>query len=96
MSDQQLLTVRIVSPKQDLFTGQVSSVSSVNSVGPFDILWSHAKFVTLVENKPLILRFPDGQKKEFTFNLAIIHAHDNQVDVYTNPLEAGQDLTKIA
>lgn len=90
------LKVRIVSPKEDLFEGEVVSVSSVNSVGPFDVLYQHAKFITLVEKHPVVLRLPDGQKREFNFDLAIVHAHDNKVDIYINPLEAGQELTKIS
>lgn len=91
-----LLNVRIVSPRETVFEGMVSSVSSFNSVGAFDILPEHAKFVTLVENKPLVLRLPDKQKKEFNFSLAIIHVHENKVDVYIEPQEIGQDLTKIS
>lgn len=92
----QLLNVRIVSPREDVFSGEALSVSSVNSVGPFDILPEHAKFVTLVENKPLVLRLPDKEKKEFSFTLAIIHVHENKVDIYIEPQEIGQELTKIS
>lgn len=81
-----LLNVRIVSPKETLFEGQVESVSGVNSVGTFDILPEHAKFITVVENSPLLLRLPDNVKKEFKFTLAIIHAHGGKVDIYT-PLD---------
>ncbi len=91
-----LLKVRVISPKADLFVGEATAVSSTNSVGPFDILWQHAKFITLVEKKPLVVRLANGQKQEFSFDLAIVHVHDNQVDVYTNPLEAGQELTTIS
>lgn len=92
----QFLNVRIVSPRESVFEGPALSVSSVNSVGPFDILPEHAKFVTLVENKPLVLRLPSKEKKEFSFTLAIIHVHENRVDVYIEPQEVGQDLTKIS
>ncbi len=92
---QNLLQVRVVSPHEELFSGEVLSVSSINSVGPFDILPEHAKFVTLVEKQSVVLRLPDGQKKEYKFNLAIIHVKDNQVNVYTNPKEVGQELTSV-
>jgi len=95
MADQ-LLRVRIVSPKEDVFSGEATSVSSVNSVGAFDILPQHAKFVTLVENKPIILRLPNKEKKEFNFSLAIIHVYEDKVDIYIEPGEIGQDLTKIS
>lgn len=91
----QLLKVRIISPEQDVFVGEAKSVSSINTVGKFDILPQHAKFVTLVEDKPLILHLSDGTKKELKFNLAIIHAHQDQVDIYTDPLAAGQKLIEV-
>lgn len=95
MADQ-LLKVRIVSPREDVFVGEALSVSSVNSVGNFDILPQHAKFITLVEKKPLVLRLPNKERKEFNFSLAIIHVHENQVDIYIEPSEIGQELTRVS
>ena len=85
------LTVRIISPKEEVFKGEAASVSSTNSAGDFDILPEHAKFITLVEKKPIILRsanLPDG-RQEFKFDLSIFHVHNNQVDIYVNPADYG-------
>ncbi len=87
-----ILKVRIISPKEDLYAGEATSVSSVNSVGAFDILPGHAKFVTMVAKQPLVLRFADGEKKEFNFDMAIIHVKEDQVNIYTNPLSAGMNV----
>jgi len=89
-----LLDVRILSPKTDIFVGKAVSVSSTNSAGNFDILAEHAKFVTMVENKPLTVRLAGGEKRDFNFTLAIIHVHDNKVDVFTNPEEIEEELWK--
>lgn len=81
------LSVRIISPKEEVFKGEAASVSSTNSAGNFDILPEHAKFVTLVEKKPIILRgagLPAG-RQEFEYDMAIIHVHANQVDIFINP-----------
>lgn len=83
-----LLNVRIISSHEDVFNGSALSVSSVNSAGKFDILPQHAKFITLVENNPIVVRLPDNKVREFRFNLCIIHAHNDQVDIYTNPSES--------
>lgn len=77
-----LLQVRIVSPKQVIFSGEATSVSSTNSVGNFDILPKHANFLTLVEKVPLIIRKPDKEKLTFNFPLAIIFASQNRVNIY--------------
>lgn len=82
-----LLNVRIISSREDVFSGSALSVSSVNSAGKFDILAQHAKFITLVEKNPIVIRLPDKQEKVFKFDLCIIHAHNDQVDIYTNPSE---------
>lgn len=83
-TDPNLLQVRIVSPKQDIFQGPALSVSSRNQAGNFDILPLHANFVTLVEDYPITLRLAGGQKKTFSFKLAIIYLVNNKVNIYTD------------
>lgn len=53
---QNFLNVKILSPTQTIFEGEVLSVSSVNSTGKFDILPYHANFITLISKNPVILR----------------------------------------
>lgn len=81
-----MLHVRIVSPDKEIYSGEVKSFSSINSAGAFDILPGHAKFVTLVENKPLKLVLTSGQKVDYIFPLTIIHVRDDQVNAYVNPV----------
>ncbi len=89
------LQVRIMSSKKDLFSGEAAAVSSVNSLGVFDVLPGHAKFVTVVENEPIVLRFTDKGEREFKFALAIVRVKDNKVDVFVNPSEVGQELGEM-
>lgn len=53
---QNFLNVKIMSPTQTIFDGEVLSISSVNSTGKFDILPYHANFITLISKNPVILR----------------------------------------
>lgn len=53
---QDLLKVKILSPTQTIYDGEAVSVSSVNSLGKFDILPYHANFITLVQKNAVILR----------------------------------------
>lgn len=78
-----MLQVKIISPKQDLFQGQASSVSSVNSQGKFDILPEHANFITIIEKSPIVVRTADNRTLTFNFPLAIIHTEKDQVSIYT-------------
>ncbi len=95
-----LLSVRIISPKEEVLSSVAVSVSSTNSAGDFDILPEHAKFVTLVEKKPIIVRPPastrgepsgeaSSKEQKFEFDMAIIHVHANQVDIFINPSDSG-------
>jgi len=56
MPPKNTLTVKIISPTQTLYDGEAYSVSSVNSLGKFDILPMHANFITLVQKQPIFLK----------------------------------------
>lgn len=79
-----LLQVKIISPKQVIFTGQALSVSSINSAGKFDILPEHANFLTMIEKMPIIIRQQDNKQVTYNFPLAIIFASSNRVNIYTD------------
>lgn len=77
-----ILTVTINSPKEHVWEGKAFTVSSVNSQGPFDILPQHANFITLIEDKPIVIRTPIEILK-YTFTKSLIYTHDNYVYIYT-------------
>ena len=77
-----ILNVQISNPDKQIWQGQAKSVSSVNSNGPFDILPLHANFITIIENQPIKIQTPEGQK-EFQFPNAIIYTSKNTVQIYT-------------
>lgn len=79
----QNLHLRILSPSQTFFEGEVNSVSSKNMQGAFDILPQHANFITVVENSPIIIRTQGQKPQTFKLPIAIIYAHQNRVDIYT-------------
>ncbi|OGE37325.1 hypothetical protein A3D79_00070 [Candidatus Daviesbacteria bacterium RIFCSPHIGHO2_02_FULL_39_8] len=75
--------VKLASPSSILFEGKAESVTSTNSKGLFDILADHANFITLIENKPIIIRVADKLPLTFTFPIAIIYTSSNRVNIYT-------------
>ncbi len=87
---QGVLKVRILSPKKLIFEGEVKALSSANSAGKFDILAEHANFITLVKNTPISVLQQSNEQLNFTFNLAIILAINNQVTVYADIGNLGQ------
>ncbi len=76
------LLVTVVSPQQILYSGEAKSISSTNSSGVFDLIPEHANFVTIIEDKPIIIRSNKNQRIEFKFPLAIIYITDNTVKIY--------------
>ena len=90
--DSQLLKVKIISPKDNIFEDFALSVSSINSAGNFDILPHHANFITIVKNVPIIIRRANKENVNFQFPLAIVYASQNQVNIYTDiQLDFGQN-----
>lgn len=83
-----LLNVRILTPKQTIFEGDVLSLSSTNSLGKFDVLAEHANFLTLVEGKPLKIVTIDGKRLQFNLVQALIYVTSNQVYIYTDILSS--------
>ena len=73
-----------MSPKQIFYNGPAQSVSSTNSQGKFDILPSHANFISLVQNEPIIVRPKNQQPQTYKFPLAIIYSSNDQVNIYTD------------
>lgn len=81
-----LLNVKILTPKQTLFEGEALSVSSKNSSGKFDILPQHANFLTLIENQPLTVIKQNKEKITLNLVAGVIYAESNQVHIYTDIL----------
>lgn len=75
--------VRILSPQQLLLDTMATSVSSKNIQGNFDILPQHANFLTVVEKFPIVIRIPHKEALTYKFDIAIIFATENSVNIYT-------------
>ncbi len=78
----QSLNLKIISPQDILFQGEVYAVSSKNSSGDFDILPEHTDFITIIENQPIVIRKTPKEKITFHFPLAIMYTNENIVTIY--------------
>ena len=78
---KQSLHVRVRSAQKLLWEGDATSVSSVNSNGAFDVLPEHARFITVIEDQPIIVQSVN-EKKKFSFERAVLSVADNVVSVY--------------
>jgi F0F1-type ATP synthase epsilon subunit len=80
MSDT-LLSVVVRDENGEAFQGEVTSISSSNEKGPFDMLYEHTNFITLIREK-LVLGLPSGQTKEFTLESGILRCFSSQVEIF--------------
>lgn len=80
---QDRLSVIIMTPDKEIWSGQAQAVSSKNSDGPFDVLPGHANFITLIQDDPIRVVTEKGEQ-EFSFDQAILSVHKDTVRVYGN------------
>ena len=79
---KDMLTVAINSPEKVIWEGRALSVTSANSKGTFDVLPHHANFITIIENKPIIIQ-TGTRALTYTFPICLMYARDNYVYAYT-------------
>jgi len=75
------LKVSVRSRQGLVFDGDLKAVSSVNKMGPFDILPEHANFVTVISKKVTLHKL-DGQQQEIPLNNGVILVENNEVKVF--------------
>ncbi|HCR35418.1 hypothetical protein A2130_03155 [Candidatus Woesebacteria bacterium GWC2_33_12] len=75
--------IQVVIRKRDseVFKGGAYAISSINEIGPFDILFNHANFVAKVKEK-ITIHLDKNAKKEFVIEEGIISAKENLVEVF--------------
>jgi len=66
---------------ETLYDGIVKSVTSVNNVGKFDILGSHANFISLIQEK-LVVKEESGGEKVFPVESGLARISKDKVEIY--------------
>ena len=78
---EQLLYVTIRSKEKLLFEGNVKSMTSKNERGIFDVLPSHANFISLISSY-IVLDFGLETEKNFALEKGLLYLMQNKVSVY--------------
>lgn len=63
------------------FQGMARSVTSENSLGPFDILPKHANLISLIK-KQIIVRTREGKEIKYRFSNGVLEVNENKVKVF--------------
>lgn len=83
MSKSDLLHLRILAPTAVIYDGEVTSVSSENHVGSFDVLAGHTNFFTLLSTDAINVD-EQGKKLNFKVQGGIMKVHDDSITIYGN------------
>jgi len=73
--------VKVYSPFQTYFNDEASSISAVNSTGPFDVLAKHHNFITLLNSCELVINRKSGSVR-IRIARGIMHVKADQVVVF--------------
>lgn len=76
-----------------IFEGDVSSITSYNEVGKFDVLEQHANFISLI-NKGLSIGDLNGSLREMKLDNALMRVRQNNCEVYIGVEGAGPSVLK--
>ena len=79
--EESLFKLKVQSKEGILYQGDVSSITSYNEKGIFDVLALHANFISLIKKGVEIMQ-KNGESKNIPFELALLRVRQNQVEVY--------------
>lgn len=83
MADDDKLNVKVQSLFTVYYDGQAESVSAVNKTGPFDVLYEHANFFSLLTAGTIVIR-NDGEQFKVQVNQGMMQVSNNEVKVFVN------------
>lgn len=76
-----LFTLKILSKEGSLFDDKAISITSFNDVGKFDVLASHANFISLIHTQVDVID-KDGKNRSFPITNALMKVEQNDVKIY--------------
>lgn len=88
------LYITIKSPDKTVFSGEGIALSSVNDVGPFDVLPRHENFISILGKKIVIFQ-DKNQKQELEVEKGIIKARQNRVQIFLGIETLGKSETQV-
>lgn len=78
---KEQLNVQVIASSRRVYDGPAAAVSSVNKIGPFDILPEHENFITLLKEK-VVIHGVDGKDTEIPCENGLLEVSENVVRVF--------------
>lgn len=77
------MSVKVFSPYQTFYQGAAVSLSAYNREGPFDVLYNHGHFFSLLSSGKVTVRTDYGTN-EIEIENGILKVSDNLVTLFVN------------
>jgi len=78
----EVLSVKIFSPREVYFDGEAQSLTASNDTGTFDILPLHHSFITLLNSGTITVGLADGKQKVLEIEKGLLRLKNNQAVVF--------------
>ncbi len=88
--------LKVVSREGSVFEGEVSSITSYNEKGKFDVLAQHANFISLIKKGLSVRETETGEEREISFDDALIRVKENFVEVYLGIESIASDQKSVS
>ncbi len=75
------MTITVLSPDKEYFTGEISSVKVPGISGEFEVLQNHAPIVSALHEGPVLIRKQDGDSLSFKIKRGFIEVLSNEVSL---------------
>lgn len=80
-ANNRKLFLKIITRQGILFNSEISSLSSKNDQGSFDVLRDHAQFISIIKDK-ITVRMPDGKVQEIPVDNGVMRVKADVVQVF--------------
>jgi F0F1-type ATP synthase epsilon subunit len=81
-SFDEVLSVKIFSPREVYYDGVAKSLSAANDTGHFDILPLHHSFITLLNTGVVTVGMTNGQQKVLEIEKGLLRVKNNEAVVF--------------
>jgi F0F1-type ATP synthase epsilon subunit len=77
------LKVKVFSPYETYYEGDAVSISAINKTGPFDVLYGHASFFSLLLSGDVVVQTGKDEHR-FPINHGVVKVTNNVVTLFVN------------
>lgn len=75
------MLVDIITPDQELFSGDILSIELPGSDGSFEILNNHAPIIATLSGGKITIALENGKKQSFEVNGGVVETQNNKIIV---------------